>query len=721
MLFRLLTPVLFILITALSALAQQWLVPPTLHYECIKTFSSNGLAAACRNDKWGYVDTLGREVIACQYEDVAHFDGRFARVKLDRKQEAVIDQTGRVVIKIPEVEEISTRQLNDWGWAWAEKHASQPNVVVDSTGKVILGKHGNYYHVQVSRHLIASDSGYNTSRFLMNKQGEIVYSNKGKEDFSSPFAIFHLAANDQCIVIDSNGNWVKENPFDKCEAAFDGNLLLVKKNGQMGCLRPDGTWALPLVYQNIVCDFSLARWEWAAPCCHCFLKATDSTGTSFLFDCEGRMLHKVPQNGSRTLLPFKTEAGEYFYVFGSLPKQTYAGASWQFYIKGLCDAKGKTLLPPVYKDFSFVPPHYCLYLTDKKQGIFDLSTHKVIFETNATGGGISIGLNSAHNFRYFFVTPLLPQRCVTVGIVEKQAQKTGLMRFDGTWRIKPMAGELYSYDGKLFIHSRNMSGGNVVIRVLDSLGNQLHPADFEYIEPYAGNHLYLAAFWRSPREREEGVPMRFTILDAQGKERIMPTTDKPQISEHDSLIWFCYNNMRAVVDSAGYYRLTMPYAQVYPFSGGRAMVYDGEKYGYINRYGEEVIAPMFDTAHHFVDNKAAAQKEGRWGVIDSTGNWVVQPTLQQEPPAPAPVQFFRHGVSNDLPWAYGDFYEGLMHHKLNVYGCLHANGKMLLKPQLIGVSSVYNSMCSPLSNAPFPSLPNIFAVNYRGRWGIIKF
>ena len=42
--------------------------------------------------------------------------------------------------------------------------------------------------------------------------------------------------------------------------------------------------------------------------------------------------------------------------------------------------------------------------------------------------------------------------------------------------------------------------------------------------------------------------------------------------------------------------------------------------------GEVAIAPQFDYAADFSEGLAAVQQDGRYGYIDTDGNWVVEPT-----------------------------------------------------------------------------------------------
>jgi hypothetical protein len=71
-------------------------------------------------------------------------------------------------------------------------------------------------------------------------------------------------------------------------------------------------------------------------------------------------------------------------------------------------------------------------------------------------------------------------------------------------------------------------------------------------------------------------------------------------------------------------------------SGDRAVVWRGGKVGYIDRSGQIVIPPKFDTgasSAEFVDDLPAPAKLGRMvGLIDRSGNWVMEPAYDSISP-----------------------------------------------------------------------------------------
>jgi hypothetical protein len=71
--------------------------PKYLPYAEVGRFSE-GLAQVVKNNKWGYVDRTGKEVISLQYQDANSFSEGMAPVQINGKW-GFIDKTGKQMIK----------------------------------------------------------------------------------------------------------------------------------------------------------------------------------------------------------------------------------------------------------------------------------------------------------------------------------------------------------------------------------------------------------------------------------------------------------------------------------------------------------------------------------------------------------------------------------------------------------------------------------------------
>ncbi len=66
-------------------------------YQAVGTFH-NGLAKVKFNNKWGFIDTSGVEVIPPRYHEVGDFNDGLARVRVNEKW-GMVDTQGNVIIK----------------------------------------------------------------------------------------------------------------------------------------------------------------------------------------------------------------------------------------------------------------------------------------------------------------------------------------------------------------------------------------------------------------------------------------------------------------------------------------------------------------------------------------------------------------------------------------------------------------------------------------------
>ena len=62
------------------------------------------------------------------------------------------------------------------------------------------------------------------------------------------------------------------------------------------------------------------------------------------------------------------------------------------------------------------------------------------------------------------------------------------------------------------------------------------------------------------------------------------------------------------------------------FEDGLAKVELDGKYGYIDTKGNFVIEPKFEEVEPFKYNSIKVKYNGKWGAIDRSGDWVVEPT-----------------------------------------------------------------------------------------------
>lgn len=68
---------------------------------------------------------------------------------------------------------------------------------------------------------------------------------------------------------------------------------------------------------------------------------------------------------------------------------------------------------------------------------------------------------------------------------------------------------------------------------------------------------------------------------------------------------------------------SLSYQRINKFSSGRALVSDGQRYGYIDPTGHLILPMIYDMAEDFKDGHAIVSTSGKVGMIDSTGQTVI--------------------------------------------------------------------------------------------------
>lgn len=142
--------------------------------------------------------------------------------------------------------------------------------------------------------------------------------------------------------------------------------------------------------------------------------------------------------------------------------------------------------------------------------------------------------------------------------------------------------------------------------------------------------------------------------------------------------------------------------KLWGYHDGMALIQHGEKYGFINTAGEQVIPFKYDNAYQFSEGLAAVSLNEKWGFVSKTGTEVIPLEYDY-------VDSFRNGFavvmkkdSNEkrkygvidskgstiLPLEYGDIrllsstYENLIYIKIdNKYGCIDTTGKLIIPPE----------------------------------------
>ena len=82
------------------------------------------------------------------------------------------------------------------------------------------------------------------------------------------------------------------------------------------------------------------------------------------------------------------------------------------------------------------------------------------------------------------------------------------------------------------------------------------------------------------------------------------------------------------MDKSGKVKINPQFDHAGEFSEGLAVVWIGDKWGFIDKSGQYKINPQFDYAQEFSEGLAGVRIGDKWGYIDKSGQ-LIEP--QQEP------------------------------------------------------------------------------------------
>lgn len=136
-------------------------------------------------------------------------------------------------------------------------------------------------------------------------------------------------------------------------------------------------------------------------------------------------------------------------------------------------------------------------------------------------------------------------------------------------------------------------------------GKEIVKAKYEYISPLIDNDYFIVG--------EKGL---FGVVDTNGKELIPPT--------YEALKYFSDGNFQAtknkksgLINYRNYISLPLKYTDFKFISQDLAEIWDGNKVGYISKYGTIIIPPVYDSIQQFGSTVYLVSKNGKVGLIDS--------------------------------------------------------------------------------------------------------
>ena len=244
--------------------------------------------------------------------------------------------------------------------------------------------------------------------------------------------------------------------------------------------------------------------------------------------------------------------------------------------RGFIDKSGQLIVPAIYEETSAFKNGLAIVRKDFRYGLIDTLGNFVLpnhFD--------EIKSWEAGFYRLGVFDP-------TIGRVNK----FGLTDANG----KLLLDTQYSAIDLLAQHYLRAEKGNLYA-LYDLKGKEIIPMEYTYLDAMpASNFLYA---------QRDGL---WTFLDMRGQP-MLPFDNQLLISRSEERIWIARDSLSILMDDQ-FREISRfsKYNRVYPFSNGYAAVsmkdtsvYEGNLYGYIDREGNEVVAPQFDGGVGYVN------------------------------------------------------------------------------------------------------------------------
>ena len=203
----------------------------------------NGLAPVKIDNKWGFIDKMGHEIISPKFNDAMMFENGLAPVKTDDKR-GFIDKTGREIIspkfndaKMFENGLAPVKTDNKWGF-------------IDKTGREIIAP--QYNEVVISIDPVTYKTGYNCQ---LNPDTLIIDGIEGlipKSDYVSLLeaGLTKIQFDRGQSIIYNINHEITTTKYDQIEW-FEGKTYKVKRDGKWGLIDETGREFVTFQYDEI--------------------------------------------------------------------------------------------------------------------------------------------------------------------------------------------------------------------------------------------------------------------------------------------------------------------------------------------------------------------------------------------------------------------------------------------------------------------------------------
>jgi len=207
-----------------------------------------------------------------------------------------------------------------------------------------------------------------------------------------------------------------------------------------------------------------------------------------------------------------------------------------------------------------------------------------------------------------------------------QRPKWGYIDKKGNWAIKPQFQQARAFMEGLASVGVTVPGQRFVKQgCIDPTGKMVIPAQFEQAQGFQDGYATV---------RKDG---KWGYIDKTGKvvSKIEYDSAGP-MRDGMALVWKWEKDARGriVKSRCGYLNKQgvvvtgLKFESGYDFSDGMGAVQVGGKWGFVDATGKFAIQPEFQSPGTFSDGLAATRIDGKWGYIDKQGKVVIQPKYQ---------------------------------------------------------------------------------------------
>lgn len=207
---------------------------------------------------------------------------------------------------------------------------------------------------------------------------------------------------------------------------------------------------------------------------------------------------------------------------------------------------------------------------------------------------------------------------------------------------------------------------------IDKSGKLVIPAQYDQAGPFSEGLAYVR------------VSRRWGVIDKTGKWIMPPVLEDPGVNDEsndDGGMEYNYQG-RSMLS----HPVSWSFNDLYRFSEGMGAIHKYGKYGFIDKTGKIIVAPIYDYVMPFSGGLAAVRIGTNWGFIDKTGKQVVPLKFHSVRPFSEGLAMVSAPVPQNVD--NGDSYEEYR------YGFIDTKGNWVVSPQYTSANSFSEGVAS---------------------------